>query len=100
MLVDVTTIGARRRRVEDERLVTGRGRYAADERPAGLCHLALLRSPYPHARIDRIDAEAARAVPAVHTARTPGTARAARRRDLLRGPGARRRDRRVGSGRR
>src|SRR5262245_25777826 len=65
MLVDVTTIGARRRRVEDERLVTGRGRYAADEWPAGLCHLALLRSPYPHARIDRIDTETARAVPGV-----------------------------------
>lgn len=58
-------IGARRTRVEDEPLVTGRGCFAADVRPDGLCHLAFLRSPHPHARIARLDVEGARAAPGV-----------------------------------
>jgi aerobic carbon-monoxide dehydrogenase large subunit len=61
----VSTIGVRRPRVEDPRLVAGRGRFAADEHPEGLCHLAFLRSPYPHARIARLDVRAARAAPGV-----------------------------------
>ncbi len=41
--------------------MTGRGRFAADDRPSELCHLALLRSPHPHARVRRVDVSAARA---------------------------------------
>jgi carbon-monoxide dehydrogenase large subunit len=66
----VTRIGARQPRVEDERLVTGRGRFAADERLDGLCHLALLRSPHPHAAVVRVDLEAVRALPGVVAAWT------------------------------
>ena len=53
------------RRVEDEKLVCGRGRYADDLAPAGQHHLCFQRSPHAHARIVRIDAEAARAMPGV-----------------------------------
>ncbi|HZV50138.1 MAG TPA: xanthine dehydrogenase family protein molybdopterin-binding subunit [Candidatus Dormibacteraeota bacterium] len=66
----MSLIGARRPRVEDERLVTGRGRFAADDRPPGLCHLVLLRSPHPHARVLRVDVSAARARPGVLAAWT------------------------------
>jgi aerobic carbon-monoxide dehydrogenase large subunit len=61
----VSMIGARLTRAEDERLVTGCGRFASDDHPVDLCHLAFLRSPYPHARIARLDVEAARATPGV-----------------------------------
>ena len=52
-------------RFEDERLITGNGRYAGDIKLDGMLHLALSRSPVPHARIVRIDTEAARAMPGV-----------------------------------
>lgn len=45
--------------------VTGRGRYTVDLGMPGLAHARVLRSPYPHARIRRIDAEAARRHPGV-----------------------------------
>jgi aerobic carbon-monoxide dehydrogenase large subunit len=58
-------IGERRLRVEDERFLTGRGRYLDDQDVPGLCHLAILRSPVPHAVIRGIDTAAAAAVPGV-----------------------------------
>jgi carbon-monoxide dehydrogenase large subunit len=60
-----TEIGRARTRVEDRRLVTGRGRYVEDITLPGMLSLAFVRSPYPHARIIRIDAGAARAAPGV-----------------------------------
>jgi carbon-monoxide dehydrogenase large subunit len=53
------------RRLEDVRLLTGRGRYAGDVQLPGLAHLAVLRSPLPHARIRSLDLAAARALPGV-----------------------------------
>jgi len=50
--------GAKIRRREDARLVTGRGRYVADVALPGLLHVAIARSPHAHARIVRIDARA------------------------------------------
>ena len=58
-------IGKPRRRVEDRRLVTGRGRYASDFAPDGAAHAFVLRSPHAHARIRRIDAVRAAALPGV-----------------------------------
>ncbi|HYM66498.1 MAG TPA: molybdopterin cofactor-binding domain-containing protein, partial [Patescibacteria group bacterium] len=58
-------IGRRMRRVEDERLITGRGRFAGDIKPDGLTHIAFARSPVPHARITAIDTSAAKALPGV-----------------------------------
>jgi carbon-monoxide dehydrogenase large subunit len=53
------------RRIEDDALLRGEGRYADDVAPAGQLAIAFLRSPYPHARIRSIDAQAARAMPGV-----------------------------------
>jgi aerobic carbon-monoxide dehydrogenase large subunit len=47
------------------RLVAGNGRYTDDIDVAGLLHVAFLRSPHPHARIDKIDASAAKRMPGV-----------------------------------
>ena len=58
-------IGRRTRRVEDERLVTGQGRYAADIHPEHLLHAAFCRSPLPHARIRAVDRSAAAGMPGV-----------------------------------
>ena len=54
-------IGAKRRTKEDPRFVTGRGRYAADIALPGLKHVAIIASPYPSARIHKINTDAARA---------------------------------------
>jgi carbon-monoxide dehydrogenase large subunit len=63
--VDYRVIGAPVKRKEDFRLLTGRGKYAADVRLPGLLHAAVLRSPHPHARLVAVRAGAARAVPGV-----------------------------------
>ena len=44
-------IGKDRKRVEDPRLLVGRGGYIADLRLPGMLHAAILRSPVPHAWI-------------------------------------------------
>lgn len=60
-----TGIGAPVRRVEDERLLTGRGRYADDVYPHDAAFAYVIRSPHAHAAIKRIDADGARAAPGV-----------------------------------
>ena len=55
-------------------IVTGRTRFTLDEAPAGLLHMALLRSPHPHARVHHIEAAAAYAVPGVVLVLTPDDA--------------------------
>ncbi len=52
-------------RVEDERLITGRGRFAGDIKLDNLVHVAFCRSGLPHARIGSIDSDAAKAMPGV-----------------------------------
>jgi carbon-monoxide dehydrogenase large subunit len=59
-------IGARVKRVEDPRLLTGRGTYVDDKQLPGMLHVAFRRSEQAHARIVSIDVEEARAVPGVH----------------------------------
>lgn len=58
-------VGAPVRRVEDSRLITGAGRYVDDLRPAGLVYMALVRSPYPRARLVGVDVRAAQEAPGV-----------------------------------
>src|SRR5262245_14647206 len=58
-------VGARVPRVEDARLLRGQGRYVADLARPGLLHVAFVRSPHAHARILRVDAARARALPGV-----------------------------------
>ncbi|HWF97202.1 MAG TPA: xanthine dehydrogenase family protein molybdopterin-binding subunit, partial [Xanthobacteraceae bacterium] len=52
-------------RLEDERFVTGRGRYTNDIPPPDACFAYVLRSPHAHARIRAIRIEPARACPGV-----------------------------------
>ena len=52
-------------RVEDEALITGRGRYIADAPQPGMLHAAFVRSPHAAARIASVDVEAAKAAPGV-----------------------------------
>ncbi len=59
------SIGQPLRRVEDARLLTGRGRFAANLVTDDCLHAAFLRSPLAHARIIDFDASAARAVEGV-----------------------------------
>ena len=63
--------GARVRRREDVRLVTGRGRYVADVALPGLLYVAVHRSPHAHARIVRIDPSEARRRPGVVHVQVP-----------------------------
>jgi aerobic carbon-monoxide dehydrogenase large subunit len=58
-------IGRSLRRLEDERFLTGRGRYVDDLAVPGQLHGVVLRSPHGHAVIEGIDAEAARTMPGV-----------------------------------
>lgn len=65
--VAMTEIGAPRRRFEDRRLLLGQGQYVGDlagGMAEGL-HVAFVRSPFAHARIVSIEADAARAAPGV-----------------------------------
>ena len=59
-------VGARVRRVEDRRLLSGRGRYVDDVVVPGMAHAAFVRSPWPHALIRGIDTTRAAAVPGVY----------------------------------
>ncbi|MBI4610919.1 MAG: xanthine dehydrogenase family protein molybdopterin-binding subunit [Candidatus Rokubacteria bacterium] len=73
--VDSRYIGRPMKRVEDRRLVTGAGRFVDDFRLPGLVHVAFLRCPYAHARVRRLDVEAARKAPGVVAVVTGGEVR-------------------------
>lgn len=63
-------VGQPMRRVEDERLITGKGRYTDDISLDGQAHAFMVRSPHANARIvsiDAADAKAAAGVLAVFT---------------------------------
>ena len=58
-------IGARVARVKDDRLLAGRGRFAAEVTLPGMLEAAFYRSPLPHARINRVDPAGAAGMPGV-----------------------------------
>lgn len=58
-------IGQPLRRKEDRRLLTGKGRFSDDFHMEGQVYAAMVRAPHPHARIVRVAADAARAMPGV-----------------------------------
>src|SRR5207302_271277 len=58
-------IGASIRRVEDAPLITGVGCYTEDIQLPGMLHMALLRSPYPHAKVISINTSTAKAMAGV-----------------------------------
>lgn len=70
-------IGARVGRKEDLRLLTGRAQFVDDLRLPGMLEAAVLRSPVPHARIIRVDVEAAAKHPGVYAVLTGAEVKAA-----------------------
>src|SRR5215471_14742017 len=56
-------IGTPLPRKEDARLITGAGRFSDDFSAPDQCWLAMVRSPYPHARIRGVDFSKTRAMP-------------------------------------
>lgn len=58
-------IGAPVKRVEDAKLITGAAKYLDDLKLPGMAAVAVLRSPYAHARIRSIDTSAAEKAPGV-----------------------------------
>jgi len=58
-------LGSRLLRREDPALLTGEAKYTNDLNVPGALHLAMVRSPYAHARITSVDLSAALAVPGV-----------------------------------
>lgn len=58
-------VGTSVRRVDGRDKVTGRALYAGDLRIPGMLHGRVLRSPVPHARLVRVDARGAEAIPGV-----------------------------------
>jgi xanthine dehydrogenase YagR molybdenum-binding subunit len=64
----LAVVGKRISRVEGPEKVTGEAKYTLDYTPKdlpGLLYGRILRSPYPHARLERIDATKAQALPGV-----------------------------------
>src|ERR1700674_4821226 len=64
-MTNPTGIGASLRRKEDLRFITGGGNYVSDITRPNMAMGAFLRSPHAHARIEKIDAAAALALPGV-----------------------------------
>src|SRR4051794_31713947 len=58
-------LGQPLRRKEDPRLLRGEGVYVADVQVPGQLHAAFVRSPHAHARVRRVDLDAARRLPGV-----------------------------------
>ena len=52
-------------RKEDKRFITGKGRYVDDIKLVNLTHAHFIRSPHAHAKVRKIDASAALAMPGV-----------------------------------
>jgi carbon-monoxide dehydrogenase large subunit len=62
---DVGGIGHSIKRKEDPRFIRGQGRYVDDIKLPGMLYLDIVRSPFAHARIKKIDTERALKVPGV-----------------------------------
>ena len=73
---DFTEIGRSRRRVDGVQRVTGRARYTQDVYLPGMLYARVLRSPYPRARVRRIDTKKAEKVPGVRAILPPMHSRA------------------------
>lgn len=58
--------GRRVPRVEDTRLLTGKGTFVDDVMRPGMLHACFVRSPFARATITKVDASAALALPGVH----------------------------------
>jgi carbon-monoxide dehydrogenase large subunit len=62
---ETSLLGKPIKRTEDPRFITGEGRYLDDIKLQSMTHMAILRSPYAHAKIRSIDTSMARSMPGV-----------------------------------
>ena len=62
---EIRGVGHSVRRKEDDRFIRGKGTYIDDVNLPGMLHMAILRSPFAHAKINGIDTSRAAAVPGV-----------------------------------
>jgi carbon-monoxide dehydrogenase large subunit len=62
---DIQGIGHSIKRREDDRFIRGKGTYVDDIQLPGMLHMAILRSPFAHARLVSIDVDRAQGVPGV-----------------------------------
>ena len=63
-------IGDSRLRKEDARFIQGKGNYVDDIKLPGMLHMDIVRAPVAHARIKRINKDAALKIPGVHAVLT------------------------------
>ena len=68
---NIGSIGVSHPRRDLPEKLTGQAVYTADVRLPGMLHGAILRCPYPHARILAVDASRAAALPGVYAVLTP-----------------------------
>ena len=65
MAVEIGGIGQSVARKEDARFIRGMGKFVDDVKLPGMVYLDIVRSPYAHARILKIDTSKALAIPGV-----------------------------------
>jgi xanthine dehydrogenase YagR molybdenum-binding subunit len=63
---ELRLVGKPTPRVDARERVSGAARYSYDVQLPGMLYGATLRSPHPHARVARVDASHAEALPRVH----------------------------------
>jgi carbon-monoxide dehydrogenase large subunit len=63
-------MGCSRKRREDPRFIQGKGTYVDDIKMPGMLFGVMVRSPYAHARVKKIDKSRALAHPGVHAVLT------------------------------
>ncbi len=62
---EIRGLGHSVKRKEDDRFIQGRGTYVDDVNLPGMLHMAILRSPFAHAKINGVDTSRASALPGV-----------------------------------
>src|SRR5256884_8468942 len=62
---EIRGLGHSVKRKEDDRFIRGKGTHVDDVKLPGMLHMAVLRSPFAHARINSIDTSRAAAAPGV-----------------------------------
>ena len=62
---EISGMGHRMKRKEDPRFIQGKGNYVDDVKLPGMLYMDIVRSPYAHAKILKIDASEALKIPGV-----------------------------------
>ncbi len=71
MAKELKVVGKRHPKIDGWERVSGKATYASDVYFPGMLYGKILRSPHPHAKVLRIDAEKAKALPGVKAVLTP-----------------------------